>query len=68
MRAAMKSINDLYAAAQKKTHTHQPSVTGTREGQTEWPSRTFTLIPLPTPSKPRTRMDMGLRTRGKRNA
>jgi hypothetical protein len=64
----MKTINDLYAAAAGKHHTHQPSSVGTREGQTEWPLRTSALVVTPTTNKPRSRMDMGLRTRGKRNA
>ena len=63
----MKSINDLYAAAQKNTYTHQASVTGTREGQTEWPQIVFTLMPAPMPQARRTRMDMGMRTKGRRH-
>ena len=63
----MKTRNELHAAAQAKSHTYQPSVTGTREGQTEWPKIVFKLMPIPQGPARRTRMDMGMRTKGKRH-
>tara|TARA_R110000796_G_scaffold41577_5_gene102815 strand:- start:41 stop:271 length:231 start_codon:yes stop_codon:yes gene_type:complete len=64
----MKNIRDLYVLKQAQTYTHQPSTTGTREGQTEWPLITFTLMPSKTKTskpRPRTRMDEGMRKKQK---
>ena len=70
MRAAMKSINDIIAAnqAEDKTYTHQAPVMGTRGGQTDWERRIPCLPPVVTiiGKRVRTRIDMGLRTKGRR--
>ena len=65
MKTTMKTINDLIAANQARTYTHQPPVMGTREGQTEWPERTLTLLTKSTPSKPRGRMNAGMKKKSR---